>query len=166
MIRFPVFSLAFNSRWLKGLVIGVLGLGVLSGGLDVWRLSQYESRKIRFWDNQELELAEWVRKETDKKAVFLVANNHDHWLPCLTGRKIVIGFPGWLWTYGINYREQEEANKKMFKAKEKVEDLLKIYGVDYVVVGPLEKEQGINEEYYETSYEMVYELGETKIFKI
>jgi uncharacterized membrane protein len=84
----------------------------------------------------------------------------------LTGRKIVLGFPGWLWTYGIDYGEQEKAARKMFKGGPETESLLRFYGVDYIVVGPLERVQKINEKYFEANFQPVYQLGRTKIYKI
>ena len=158
----------FNHKnWLvKGLTGLVLALSLLSGGLDVVRLTQYKNIRIRFFDREELMLAEWVRNNTQKDSRFLTADNHDHWVPCLTGRKIVLGFKGWLWTYGLDYSRQELAVGQAFRGEELANQALADYGVDYVVVGPMERYQKINQKYYEDNFEVVYELGETKIFKV
>jgi len=155
-----------KNRWGRVLTMMLLILAVWAGSLDVWRLTQYEQRKIKFWDNKELNLSTWVRNNTEAEAIFLTANNHDHWLPTLTGRKIVFGFPGWLWTYGIDYGEQERAVRKMFKGGLETESLLRFYGVDYIVVGPLERAQKINEKYFEINFQLAYQLGETRIYRV
>jgi len=129
----------------KRLVVGlVVFLAIWAGMLDVWRLGQYRYRKI-----------------TPREAVFLTADNHDHWLPVLTGRKTFLGFKGWLWTYGIDYSKHEQLVRRMFKGND-------VKWVDYAVIGPMEKDLGINvsEEVFEDNFPVVYELGQTKIFKI
>jgi len=143
-----------------------LALSIMAGFLDAVRLTQYEHQKIRFFNVQELQLAEWVKDNTDKRARFLTADNHDHWVPVLTGRKIVLGFKGWLWTYGINYSNQEIATNQMFRGGEMAKKRLEEYGVSYVVIGPKERKKEINEEFYKDNFKLVYELGETKIFQV
>lgn len=151
----------------KKVVIGlILLVSVWSGFLDTLRLSQYKKIRLKFFDNNELVLAEWVKNSTERSSRFLTADNHDHWVPVLTGRKIVLGFKGWLWTYGLDYSSQEKAVNRMFKGGVDAKEYLEEYGVDYVVVGRLEREREINEEFYEDNFKMVYELGETKIFQV
>ena len=145
---------------LKKMLTGiVLMVAVWAGTLDVWRLTQYKSRKIKFFNNEEIKIAEWVKENTPKKTVFLTADNHDHWLPVLTGRKTFLGFKGWLWTYGLNYSKHEQLVKNMFKGEN-------IEWVNYVIIGPLERAQKIDEEYYDNNFEVVYELGKTRVYKI
>ncbi|MEA3355247.1 MAG: hypothetical protein U9Q63_02050, partial [Patescibacteria group bacterium] len=141
-------------------------ISIWSGFLDTIRLTQYKNVKIRFFNNQELKLVEWVKSNTKKESRFLTADNHDHWLPVLTGRKILLGFKGWLWTYGIDYSYQEKAVNQMFKGDQETKNLLKKWGVNYVVIGPKERIKKINEKFYESNFKKVYELGDTKIFEI
>ena len=161
-----VKGLTNKNRLVKGLVGVVLCLSLWSGFLDAVRLTQYKNLRLRFFDNQELMLADWVKKNTDEKARFLTAGNHDHWVPVLTGRKIVLGFKGWLWTYGLDYSNHERAVDQMFEGKGETLGALEDYEVDYVVIGPKEKYEGINQEYYEDNFKVVYKLGGTRIFKV
>ena len=155
-----------KNKLVKGLTGLILFLSIWSGFLDAARLTQYKNLSLKFFDNQELMLADWVKKNTDKKALFVTASNHDHWVPVLTGRKIVLGFKGWLWTYGLNYSEQEKAVREMFKGDRNTLKVLNEYGVDFVVVGPMEEKEGINQEFFEDSFEVVYKLGDTRIFEV
>lgn len=90
-----------------------------------------------------------MRNNTEADSIWLVASNHDHWLPTLTGRKIVPGFKGWLWTYGINYLEQEKAVEAIWQGGSEAKNLLEKHKVDYVVIGPMEKNKEINEQWLE-----------------
>lgn len=154
------------TRLPRTLTVVILFITVFAGLLDVWRLSQYDYRKIRFWDNQQLQFADWVKDNTDPGSSFLTADNHDHWLPTLTGRKTLTGFRGWLWTYGINYQAQEQATETIFQGKPEARAKIKAYGLDYAVIGPMEKERKpiINESWFQQNFKLVYSSGETKIY--
>lgn len=155
-----------KQRIIKIIIFLAFGLTILSGGLDVWRLTQYQHRKIRFWNNDQLNLAEWVKNNTFPEAIFLTTDNHDHWLPTLTGRKIILGFKGWLWTYGFNYSEQETAVNIIYKGLAEAKKWLKKYKIDYIVIGPMERQNmsNINEKFFDDNFPIVYKLGQTKIY--
>ena len=121
-------------------LIGLLLLPILisPGVRDVSKIIQ-GSGKYQFFNNEQLGLAEKLRTMTPAQAIFLTANNHNHWLPALTGRKIVMGYPGWLWTYGIDYQEREAEVKKIYQSGDR--HLLDKYKVNYILIGPEERKQ-------------------------
>jgi len=141
---------------------------ILSGGLDVIKLTNYQLNKLRFFDNQQLELAKLVRQTTPENATFLTAPAHDHLIPVLTGRRILLGFRGWLWTYGINYKEREKDVFKMLRGETGAKNLLKKYKVDYVVIGPPEKTTEIkaNEDFYRENFPVFLEKYNYSIFSL
>jgi uncharacterized membrane protein len=60
-------------------------------------------------------------------------------VPALTGRRVVAGYPGWLWTYGLADWAQRTADADaMLRGDPSTPALLRTYGVDYVVLGPQE----------------------------
>jgi hypothetical protein len=146
----------------------ILFLAIWAGILDVWRLTQYPHRKIRFWTNDQLQLAEWVKINTPPEAKFLTADNHDHWLAALTGRKTLLGYRGWLWTYGLNYQNQEQAAKIIFQGKPQARDKIKEYGLNYAVIGPLEKEikPKINHDWFRQNFPLAVQSGATQIYSL
>lgn len=122
-------------RWkLIGLLI--LPILIFPGVRDVAKIIQ-NSSKYQFFNNEQLELAGKVRQTTPAQAIFLTASNHNHWLPALTGRKIVMGYPGWLWTYGIDYQEREADIKKIYQSGDR--HLLDKYKINYILIGPDER---------------------------
>lgn len=150
----------------KFIAILFLLITVWAGSLDVWRLSQYQYRKIRFWNNEQLALAEWVKNNTASESRFLTAGNHDHWLPTLTGRKILMGFNGWLWTYGINYGPQESAAAAIFHGRPEAKQKIQEYGLNYAVIGPMEHqiEPPINELWFKQNFPLIYQSENTQIY--
>ena len=151
-------------RWkLFGLFI--LPLLIFPGVREVAKIAK-NSHQYQFFNLTQLAVAEKVRSVTPPPAVFLTASNHNHWLPALTGRKIVMGYPGWLWTYGINYREREREVKEIYETGDK--NLLKKYPVDYLVIGPDEKTlwPKLNEAYFTANFPLVFDELGYKIFKL
>ncbi|OGD63207.1 hypothetical protein A2160_05425 [Candidatus Beckwithbacteria bacterium RBG_13_42_9] len=159
-----------RSRWwlikLLGLIVFVLS--IFSGSLDVARLFEYSAHKFQFWSKQQLSLAEWIKSQTKSRAVYLTSDNHSHWLPALTGRQIVMGYQGWLWTYGINYQERENDIKKIFSGGSEAGNLLKKYQINYVVIGPDERQEkkwSLNENFFEKNFSLVLSEKDYKIFQ-
>lgn len=56
------------------------------------------------------------------------------------GRKLVMGYPGWVWSHGINARDVEQKLNKLMLGDENWKTLAKDLGVRYIFWGRLEKE--------------------------
>ena len=91
--------------------------------------------------HDELVLAERVREETETEAVFATGQQHNHPIHVMAGRVVVMGYPGWLWSQGYDYAQRQQDLKAIFTLSPDADRLLQEYGVDYVVVGPYERER-------------------------
>jgi len=119
------------------LAIAVLTM-TLSGALQ--NLQQLLGKdRHRFLTADELELAGRVRTETDPHALFAVGLQHNHPVPVMTGRRVLMTYPGWLWSQGTDYRQRELDLRAIFSLAPDTEERLARYGIDYVVVGPDER---------------------------
>lgn len=117
----------------------LLGVLTLSGGLDVLRgLSSVEYTLL--YGRAELEVAELIRARTRPRAVLLHAPIHNS-LVTLTGRQPFMGYPGHLWTHGVDYKPREEQVEMIYRSPGQSETLLKQNGIEYVIVGPAEREK-------------------------
>jgi len=97
----------------------------------------------------------------------LTGGGHLNPVAMLGGRRILKGFSGWLWSYGLDYWQREADVKKMYEEEEMIEKLLKNYGVDYVLIGPDEKgEFEVIDEFYINQYELVYNQEGYQIYKV
>jgi len=165
---FVVISLAFFCQ--KGIIGKILTglfffLAVSAGVLDVVRLSQFQHRKIFFISEENIAAAEWVKQNTPLDSVFLTAGNHDHPIPVLSGRKILLGFEGWLWTYGIDYGERKQIIENFIFSPS--QSKLKNIEADYIFFGPFEKESSLKslENWLENNLTPVYKQKNTTIYK-
>ena len=94
------------------------------------------------WTPADFEVAAWVRENTHPESVFLTAGGqvaHNHPVPALAGRRILLGYEGWLWSHGFNWSEMQEVKRAEIKMFSGELSLLSKYGVDYVCVGPYEE---------------------------
>jgi hypothetical protein len=133
-------SMLSSKRVLPGMV-GVLAIIALTfaGALDVTRaLSPVEQPVLL--NSVELDVARMIRERTPPHSVIMHAPIHNSPV-IMTGRPSLMGYPGHLWTHGINYQERESDVSAIYSGRSDAEELLKKYGVDYLIVGPVERAQ-------------------------
>lgn len=149
----------------KSLAMLIIALSIFSGILAV--ISEAQT-SYRLYGYTEVELGKWVRENTPKDAVFLTYTGHDQFVPGLGGRRIFMGFEGWLWSRGIfDYHQRIDAIKRMYNGGEEAVKLLEKYGIDYVVIGPTERANyKANETFFDSNFPIVKEFGGYKIYKV
>jgi uncharacterized membrane protein len=50
-----------------------------------------------------------------------------------------MSYPGWLWSYGINYTQREADIARIYKGGADTLSLLSHYHADYILIGPSER---------------------------
>jgi uncharacterized membrane protein len=123
----------------RGLAAALLVGLTFSGALDVTRaLSPAEN--VEVFGHAELEVAALLREKTRPRALILHAPIHNS-VVALSGRQSVMGYPGHLWTHGLNYAQRELDVKTIYKGGAQMFEPLSRLGVDYVIIGPAERLQ-------------------------
>jgi hypothetical protein len=142
----------------------------LAGALDVWRVASGGMRQVVF-TREGVEFAEMLKRETPPRSLVLHAPTYNHPV-YLTGRRSLMGYAGHLGSHGIDYAGRERDFARIFSGRPGAEALLKQYGVDYVVVGPLERRGGemariravVNETFFQR-YTKVGQTGGYSLYK-
>jgi len=149
----------------RGLATALLIGLTFSGALDVTRaLSPVENLEV--FGKAELEVAALLRERTPPRALILHAPIHNS-VVALSGRQSVMGYPGHLWTHGLDYAQRELDVKTIYKGGEQMTALLSRLGVDYVIVGPAERlELGADETYFGTPYPMVIDHAGYRVYQV
>jgi len=151
----------------KFLATALLAMLVLAGALDLARASDYSISAVQFTDAHGLEVADWVRGHTSPNSVFVVAPEHNSPIPTLAGRRELIGYPGWLWTYGMpDYVQKGDDDKRILDGDPTALDLVKKYGIDYVMIGPQEIPLGASRAYWDEHGTLVYDNGEYAVYRV
>ena len=161
-----LFKRGTEARWLGASLLVLL---VLSGTADLVRASDYSMSSYQFIDARGLQLADWVRANTPPDAVFVVADDHNSPIPTLTGRRILIGYPGWLFTYGLTDYTQKTGDLKLILSGDpSTPQLIRRYGISYVLIGPqeLDPNLGGNAAYWAQHGTLVYDNGEYRLYRV
>lgn len=138
-----------------------------SGLLDLWRVLYTSQHRALMWSYEELALAARLRALSRPADVVLAADNHLHWAATQTGRQMLLGYPGWMWTYGINYAPRERDIQLMFRGGPQSLPLLAAYEVRYVVIGPVELEQfSANEPWFRGRYRLVLASDNYSVYEV
>src|SRR6266446_4470473 len=148
-------------RWLAGSLFIVL---TLAGALDVFALMTRQGEYQEF-DRDGINFAEMIKQQTPPRATILHAPVHN--TPVfLTGRRSLLGYPGHIWTHGIDFGPRETEIKRIYAGAPDAESLLAKYGVDYVVIDPQEHSlMTVNAAFF-SRYPEVGSTGEYHLYKI
>ena len=165
----PLVALLLARLWRQSRIRKVIAVLLfvcvtLAGALDVAGIVM-RSIKYQVFDAAGLRFAELVKSTTAPRALIVHAPVHN--TPVfLTGRRSLMGYPGHIWTHGLEFMKRESEIRRIYLGSPDAEQLLRTYGVEYAVVGPQEEVvTHVNEQFF-TRFEKVGEVGGYKLYKI
>jgi len=169
----------WRKRWpLRALSIMLLILLTLAGSLDVWRVVSRASEQQLFGRGG-IEFAEMIKRVTPPRSRILHAPVYNHPV-FLSGRRSLMGYDGHLWTHGINYKPREAEIRRIYagalagstvptatgsRETEAVDALLRRNLIEYIIVGPPERQaMNANEKFFER-FSKVGEAGDYRLYQ-
>ncbi|HET6975380.1 MAG TPA: hypothetical protein VFI24_03595 [Pyrinomonadaceae bacterium] len=164
----PIVALLLARLWQKGRVQRALAIiffvGItLAGALDVAGIA-LRSIKYQVFDAAGIGFAELVKAKTPPRALIVHAPVHN--TPVfLTGRRSLMGYPGHIWTHGLQFVQREGEVRRIYLGAPDAEQLIRNYGIDYLVVGPQERVVTRVNEMFFTRFQKVGEVGEYTLYK-
>jgi hypothetical protein len=114
----------------------------------------------------DLDLARQVRERTDPHALFAVGLQHNHPVPMLAGRRVLMSYPGWTWSQGIDSRAREQDVRSILALAPSARSLIDRYRVGYVVVGPDERRFGADPAAWRALYPAVARTDDYEVFAV
>ncbi|MBK7599716.1 MAG: hypothetical protein IPJ07_14825 [Acidobacteria bacterium] len=137
----------------------------LAGALDVWRtLTPVEN--IGIFNRDDVEIAAMIREKTEPQSVILHAPIHNS-LVALTGRRSVMGYPGHLWTHGIDAGSKQADVTAVYGGGEQAVRLMFELNVDYVLIGPVERSQlYVDEGFFAGRYQLIIDRSDYRLYRI
>ncbi|HVS82241.1 MAG TPA: hypothetical protein VHE60_10970 [Pyrinomonadaceae bacterium] len=153
-----------GKAWHRGLAGSLFIMLTLAGGLDVFALMTRQGEYQEF-DRDGINFAEMIKEKTPLHATILHAPIHN--TPVfLTGRRSLMGYPGHIWTHGLDYGPRETEIKRIYAGAPDATSLLAKYGVDYVVIDPQEHSlMTVNTAFF-SRYPELGSTGEYHLYKI
>lgn len=118
----------------KLLVRACVLLTVATGCLDALRLFSPSRTSYLFFSKKEQAWAERLREKIPPDAVVLSSNDAHDWVVSLAGRQVVMGYPGWLWSYGLPATEREQELRDYIKHESWSIDFLAKHRVTHIAL--------------------------------
>jgi hypothetical protein len=156
-----LFSRGWSSRVLATLLFTSM---TLAGALDVWRMIS-RAAIYREFDADGINMANFLRREAAPDSVVLHAPAYNSPV-YLTGRRSLLGYTGIVWSHGLPYQERETDIRNIYKGASTSGNLLKQYGVDFILVGPHERDYGTVNEDFLARYAIVAESGAYRLYAL
>jgi hypothetical protein len=166
----PIVALLLAKLWHKGglarrfVAVSLFVCVTFAGALDVAGIA-LRSVKYQVFDSAGMRFAELVKEQTPPRALIIHAPVHN--TPVfLTGRRSLMGYPGHIWTHGLEFMRREGEVKRIYLGAPDANQLINDFGVDYAVIGPHERmATQVNENFF-SRFQKVGEVGEYKLYKI
>jgi uncharacterized membrane protein len=135
-----------------------------AGALDILRVVEGAAEQ-RIFNRDDVQFASLIEQTTAPDARILHAPVYNH--PAfLTGRRSLMGYPGHLWTHGINYQAREREIQAIYAGAPNAADLLRRYRINYIVVSPHEHNSLTVNERALSSYQPVAGKGAYKLYRV
>lgn len=165
----PLVALLLAYLWRQGDVRRVIAVFLFvcltfAGALDVAGIA-LRSTKYGIFDVAGVRFAELIKQQTPPRSLIVHAPVHNDPV-FLSGRRSLMGYPGHIWTHGLEFVQREGEIKRIYAGAPDAEQLLKNYDIDYLVVGPLEHTvMPVNDQFL-SRYRKVGGVGEYTLYKV
>lgn len=165
----PLVAFLLARLWRQGKLLRTLAVLLficvtLAGGLDVASIVT-RSTKYEVFNARGVAFAEMIKRETDPRALILHAPVHDHPV-FLTGRRSFMGYPGHIWTHGLDFVPREDEIKRIYSGTGDADALIRKHRIAYAVVGPQERNVArVNDQFF-SRFAKVGEVGEYSLYKV
>ncbi|MCC7543571.1 hypothetical protein IT415_02585 [bacterium] len=154
--------------WQRGrvarVIISLVGVMVIIPG--VLSIARQYIVWDRLFSTDDITVANYVRENTEPDDLFLTPSRHNMPVTAIAGRKTLLGYEGWLWTYNIDYSHTKEVTQKIWRGDPAAQNLLKDYGVDYIAISEDQAlEANISIDSLNKAYDQVYSSNGWYIFR-
>lgn len=120
-----------------------------------------------FLTTEDRTFASYVTQHTDRSSVILTSSYHHNPVPILTGRLILMGYPGWLGSYGIDFHVVEADVATMRQGGPNAAKLIQQYGVTHIAVSDLEAiQEHLDLSHLAEHYPEIYTSGGWHLYEV
>jgi hypothetical protein len=164
----PLVALLIARLWRADVMQRVLAVALfacltLAGALDVAAIV-LRSNEYQIFSAPGIQFAELVKREVPTNAIVIHAPVHNHPV-FLTGRRSLMGYPGHVWTHGLEFGPRESEIRQVYSGAPNARAVLAKYGVSYAVVSPFERNLNLYEPFF-SQFQLVGEVGGYRLYKI
>ncbi len=140
---------------------------ISAGGLDTLRAMQ-RSTAIPWVQHDDVDAASWLRANSHPDDVLVYGANNTSAVAALSGRRAVSGYPGWTYDLGLpDWSSRWSDTGMILSGGPDVRASIDRYGVDYVVMGPIERSEfNGSDDYWMANGSLVFDQGDYRIYRV
>jgi hypothetical protein len=163
----PLVALLLARVWSEGAAgrLGAVAAAIVlmaAGALDVARATVGQSYQI--FDRDGIALADMVRDSTPPDAVVLTAPSYNSPI-FLSGRRVFMGYAGFLWANGLPYTEREQELRAIYAGDASANELIERNGISYILLGPQERADLAPDEGFLAQFPIAGEIGQYRLYR-
>jgi hypothetical protein len=173
---FLAFFLGIFLEWIQnhagrfGRILAPLLL-LLQCGTGIHELLAFQKgiEHATWFGPSELELAKGFKKIRNSPNDRVLINPiHNHPIPCLAGNPVVMGYPGWLWSWGIQYNSLESRIGSVLTGDSAALANVKALAPRYIVVNANEKFQNhpIAIPFLDSNFKKILSVDTWQVYQI
>jgi hypothetical protein len=173
-LAIPLILLVIKNIYAKTRAIGILiailfiTLALFSGIIDmIPRLAMTKDTLPVIFALDAKHMANYIKTAIPQNELILTGTDHRNPVDALAGRPVLVGYPGWLWSRGINYskREKEVSNFYVFPSVDN--PLLKEFNIQYVLLdNQTITDFKANKQAFDKVFPIIYHIGQYTLYKI
>ncbi len=153
----------FFSEWSIKTVSLVLSISFIISGIWMSIFPFFsKGNPLQVFSVFELEKAEIFKASIPPRAVILTSDYFKNFVGPLTPNQIVMGYRGWMNSYGTNTTQRIKEMREIFSGGEKAKEYISSLNIDYVLLdASAETDFGANKEYFEKNYPKVLSFSDS-----
>lgn len=112
-------------------------LAIYSGIVDqIPRMAVAKEETPVIFNKDAIALADFIKEYIPEDAKIITSSTHLNPVASLAGRPVFVGYPGWLWTRGINYASREQYLKDFYADPVSISNSSYVRTAQYVLLDP------------------------------
>lgn len=166
IIYYPIFFLAvaganflnFLLKKSRALIPVVFLLLLLTTGGGMISIYTRNKNLFQLFSPKDIKTALEIRKVTPPKAVILTAPIFNQPINTISGRRIFIGWDGYITTQGFPFNPRFSQLQRIYEGNPQAQELLGKNKIDYVFISHIEREKfQINEDFFTKNFQVVWQ---------
>jgi hypothetical protein len=169
IIMFVILNI-FKRRKAIGIFVAIvfITLSLFSGMIDMiprLAMTQYTLPIIFAVDAQSM--ANYIKINIPQNELILTGTDHRNPVDALAGRPVLVGYPGWLWSRGINYSERESEVSNFYAYPSINSPIINEFNIHYVLLdNQTIADFKANKQIFDKNFTLIYQAGQYTLYKI
>jgi hypothetical protein len=160
----------YEHRKIAGIFIATIfiALALFSGIIDmIPRLAMTKDTLPVVFAVDAQSMANFIKTSIPQHELILTGTDHRNPVDALAGRPVLVGYPGWLWSRGIDYSKRENEVKAFYAFPSKNNPLVNNFHIRYVLLDNQTLfDFKADKEVFDKDFTVIYRSGQYTLYKI